>query len=136
MGAPEPATIPLLDVLSQKDRTKVLANARTRTYAPGETVVRQGESALNLFVIRSGHARVERDGSPTPARLSPGDFFGELALIEEHARTATVVAEDELSCYLIPVWEFRSLLREHPQMALPMLNALIARLHGREHHEA
>jgi CRP-like cAMP-binding protein len=134
MGSSDAVVVPLLAVLSDKDRAKVLANARTRTFTPGETVVRQGESALNLFIVRSGHARVERDEQAVGTRLGPGDFFGELALIEEHARTATIVAEDELTCYLIPAWEFRSLLKEHPAMALPMLEAVIARLHGREHH--
>lgn len=56
------------------------------------------------------------------------------ALIEEHGRTATVVAEDELDCLLISAWEFKASLDEHPQMAIPMLNAMIARLHRREHH--
>lgn len=112
----------------------MLANAKHRTYAPGDTVVREGDSALNLFLVADGHARVEREGAGQVGRLQPGDFFGELGLIEQHGRTATVVAEDELTCYLLPAWEFRALLKEHPAMAVPMLEALIARLHGREHH--
>lgn len=131
---PDPTRIPLLAVLSEKERARVLANAKHRTYAPGDTVVREGDSALNLFLVASGHARVEREGAGQVGRLQPGDFFGELGLIEQHGRTATVVAEDELTCYLLPAWEFRSLLKEHPAMAVPMLEALIARLHGREHH--
>jgi CRP-like cAMP-binding protein len=53
------------------------------------------------------------------------------ALPGQHARTATVTAEDDLACYLIPAWEFRALLQEHPAMAIPMLHKVIARLHGR-----
>ena len=134
MAAPDPARIPLLAVLSAKDRARVLDHAKQRTYAPGETVVREGDSALNLFIIAGGRARVERDDVGAVGRLEPGDFFGELGLIEQHGRTATVVAEDELTCILLPAWEFRSLLKEHPAMAVPMLEAVIARLHGREHH--
>jgi CRP-like cAMP-binding protein len=67
--------------------------------------------------------------------LQPGDFFGELALIEEHGRTATVIAETELTCLLISAWEFKASLEEHPEMAIPMLKAIIARLHRQEHHE-
>jgi CRP-like cAMP-binding protein len=133
MPSPDPARIPLLAVLKPKDRAQILKYAKHRTYAPGEAVVREGEPALNLFLVADGHARVEREGVGPLGRISPGDFFGELALIEEHGRTATVVAEDELTCYLLPAWEFRSLLNEHPEMAVPMLHALIARLHGREH---
>lgn len=129
-----PASTPLLAAVPADVRAQVLAKARQRTYESGETVVREGESALNLFIVASGHARVERVGRKSPLRLGPGDFFGELALIEQHERTATVVADGELTCYLIPAWEFRALLKDYPQMALPMLNAMIARLHAQEHH--
>jgi CRP/FNR family transcriptional regulator, cyclic AMP receptor protein len=128
------ASIPILAALSPRDREKILAYARRRTYATGETVVREGDSALNLFLIVSGHARVEvPDNREIPA-MGPGDFFGEIGLIEQHARTATIVAADELTCILLPAWEFRSLLAEHPQMAVPMVHALIARLHGMSPH--
>jgi CRP-like cAMP-binding protein len=134
MAASDPSRIPILAVLSPKDRDRILKYAKQRTYVAGETVVREGDPALNLFLVAGGHARVERDGVGQVGRLQAGDFFGELGLIEQHGRTATVVAEDELTCYLLPAWEFRSLLQEHPAMAVPMLHAMIARLHGREHH--
>jgi len=136
MNPPDPARIPLLAVLSAKDRSRILKYATHRTYDPGETVVREGDPALNLFIVADGHARVERVGVGQVGRLQPGDFFGELGLIEQHGRTATVIAEDALTCYLLPAWEFRSLLKEHPEMAVPMLEAVIARLHGREHHDS
>jgi CRP/FNR family transcriptional regulator len=134
MPRPDPVQIPLLAVLNDKDRSRILKYAKHRTYEPGDVVVREGDPALNLFLVASGHARVERDDIGQVGRLGPGDFFGELGLIEQHGRTATVVAEDDLTCYLLPAWEFRSLLREHPAMAIPMLETLIARLHGRERH--
>ncbi len=134
MSPSDPDTIPLLAPLGARDRAAVLKFAKQRTYAAGEVVVREGDPALHLYIVTSGHARVERAGQGPVGRIGPGDFFGELALIEEHGRTATVVAEDELRCYLMPMWEFRSLLEEHPKMAIPMLHAKIARLHGRERH--
>ncbi len=134
MAAPDPSQIPLLAVLRPKDRDAILRYARQRTYAPGDVVVREGDPALNLFVVVSGHATVERDDAGVVGRIGPGEFFGELGLIEQHGRTATVIAADELTCLLLPAWEFRALLEEHPQMAVPMLHTLIARLHGREHH--
>jgi CRP/FNR family cyclic AMP-dependent transcriptional regulator len=126
--------IPVLAALKPKDREKVLWSARQRTYAPGEVVIREGDSALNLFLIASGRARVEQHGKALHG-LGPGEFFGELGVLEEHARTATVVAEDQLTCVLLPAWEFRSLLHEFPEMALPMLFSLIGRLHGLSPHE-
>ena len=131
MATPDPERIPILAVLRPKDRERILKFAKHRTYAPGDTVVREGDPALNLFLVAQGHARVEREGVGQVGRLQAGDFFGELGLIEEHGRTATVIAEDELTCYLLPAWEFRSLLKEHPEMAVPLLHAVIARLHGR-----
>lgn len=127
-------SIPILAGLSAKTRKEVLKSARERTFAPGELVVRQGEPALHLYLIVAGTARVEREGEAWSGRLRAGDFFGELGIIEDHGRTATVIAEDELTCLMLPAWEFRALLKEHPEMALPMLYAVIARLHRREHH--
>ena len=135
MDTVDPVGIPLLAVLSPKDRAQVLRNATKRTYAAGDVVVHEGDHSLNLYIVAAGHARVEREGSGQVGRIGPGDFFGELGLIEEHERTATVVAEDDLTCILLPAWEFRSLLKEHPVMAVPMLHALIARVHGVEHHK-
>jgi CRP-like cAMP-binding protein len=123
----------LLDALPHKVRDRVLANAKRRTFAPGDVVVHEGDSGLYLFLVAAGHARIERADAGVVGRFGPGDFFGELALIEEHARTATVIAEDELTCYLIPAWEFRALLAEHPEMAIPLLHKVIARLHGIDH---
>jgi CRP-like cAMP-binding protein len=135
MSTDEAAQIPLLAVLKDKDRAKVLANARRRTFRPGDTVVREGDTSLNLFLVVSGHAAVQHDDGVPVATLGPGEFFGELGLVEEHARTATIVAQDELTCILLPAWEFRTLLNEHPAMAVPMLHALIRRLHGLTPHE-
>ena len=76
---------------------------------------------------------MERGGQAI-GEVTGGDFFGELALIEEHPRSASVIATDEVDCLLYPAWEFTALLKEHPQMAIPLMNALIARLHRREQH--
>lgn len=135
MSSPtDEASIPVIAALKPKDREKVLANARHRTFVAGETVVREGDGSLNLFLIASGRARVEQGGHAI-GTMGAGDFFGELGILEQHPRTATVIAEEDLACVLIPAWEFRSLLVEHPEMAVPMLHTLIRRLHGLSPHE-
>ena len=128
------ASIPLLAVLDKRARKQVLQTAREAHFAAGQTVVREGDPATLLYLIVSGHASVEQGGRKVGS-MGPGEFFGELALIEQHGRTATVVAEDELDCLLVSAWEFRASLEEHPRMAIPMLDAIIARLHRREHHD-
>jgi CRP/FNR family transcriptional regulator, cyclic AMP receptor protein len=135
MSSSEAAHIPIFASLKGRDRDKVLGNATQRTYAPGATLVAEGERSVNLFFIASGHARVSTAHEGQRAILGPGDFFGELGLIEMHPRTATVVAEDEITCVLLPAWEFRDVLAEHPQMAVAMFYALVARLHGMAPHE-
>ncbi|MBA3689248.1 MAG: cyclic nucleotide-binding domain-containing protein [Chloroflexi bacterium] len=127
------ASIPLLAPLDKRARQQVLHTAREAHYTAGQTVVREGDPATVLYLIVDGHASVQQERR-TVGRMGPGEFFGELALIEEHGRTATVVAEDELDCLLISGWEFKASLEEHPEMAIPMLNAIIARLHRIEHH--
>jgi CRP-like cAMP-binding protein len=134
MDSPGQVRIQLLSVLSAKDRAKVLASAKRRVYEPGDVVVREGDPGSHLYFVIAGRAKVEQAGPGWVGRLEPGDFFGELALIEEHGRTATVTAEDDLECLIIPAWEFRALLKEHPELAFELLHALIARIHRREHH--
>jgi CRP-like cAMP-binding protein len=127
------ATIPLLAVLDRRAREQVLRTAREQSYAPGDVVVAEGDPATRLFVIVDGTASVEQGGQAV-GTMGPGEFFGELALIEEHGRTATIRAETNLTCLVITAWEFRASLEEHPKMAIPMLTAIISRLHRREHH--
>jgi voltage-gated potassium channel len=129
------AAIPLLAVLDRRAVEQVLRTAREQRYAPGDVVVGEGDPATRLYLIVDGTASVEQSTQGRVGKLGPGEFFGELALIEEHGRTATVRAESDLTCLVIPAWEFKASLEEHPQMAIPMLHTIIARLHRREQHE-
>jgi CRP/FNR family transcriptional regulator, cyclic AMP receptor protein len=129
------ASVPLLAGLQPNVRRRLADIAKRRTYDADQAIVREGETGTALYIILSGHARVEQDGK-TLGELRAGDFFGELALIEEHRRTATVVATESTDCVLYPAWEFTSLLAEHPEVAVPIMRELITRLHRREHHGA
>lgn len=130
------AATPLLSSLDRKTIKRLAEQGKHRHYEAGETIVREGAPASALYIILEGKVHVERaegDGAPV-ALLGPGDFFGELALIEEHPRSASVVADTATDCILFVAWEFTALLKEYPEMAIPLMNALIARLHRREHH--
>jgi CRP/FNR family transcriptional regulator, cyclic AMP receptor protein len=129
------ASVPLLAGLEPRVRRRLAEIGKRRTYAADEEIVREGSTGTALYIILSGEARVEQDGKKI-GQLSAGDFFGELALIEEHPRSATVVADSETDCLLYPAWEFTALLEEHPEVAVPIMRVLIRRLHRSEHHEA
>lgn len=129
------ASVPLLAGLQDRVRRRLADIGKRRTYAADEEIVRQGSTGTALYIVLSGEARVVRDGE-TIGNVRAGDFFGELALIEEHPRSASVVADSETECLLFPAWEFRALLEEHPEIAVPIMRALIQRLHRREHHGA
>ncbi len=130
------AATPVFASLDRRTLEQLARTATRRRFASGETIVREGESGVTFYVILRGRVRVERSAGGSAldlGELRSGDFFGELALIEEHARTATVTAVDETECILLPVWEFRALLHENPHMARVIMEALIRRLHRSEH---
>ena len=127
------ASVPLLAGLEPRVRHRLAQVGKRRTYAADEPIVREGSTGTALYIVLSGRARVERGGERL-GELKPGDFFGELALIEEHPRSASVFADVETECLLYPAWEFSALLDEHPEIAVPIMKALIGRLHRREHH--
>jgi CRP-like cAMP-binding protein len=129
------ASVPLLAGLDTRVRRRLADVGKQRTYAAEETIVREGSTGTALYIVLSGVARVERAGEVI-GRVSGGDFFGELALIEEHPRSASVVAVEETECLLYTAWEFSALLEEHPEIAVPIMRELIARLHRREAHGA
>jgi CRP-like cAMP-binding protein len=129
------ATVPLLAGLEPSVRRRLAEVGKRRTYSADEAIVREGTTGTALYIVLSGDARVEQDGQ-TIGTLGTGDFFGELALIEEHPRSATVIATSDTDCLLFPAWEFTALLEEHPEIAVPILRVLIRRLHRSEHHEA
>lgn len=126
------ASVPLLAGLPERTRRLLADTGKRRTYQAGEELVREGSTGTALYIVLSGKARVEQGGERL-GEVHPGDFFGELALIEQHPRTASVIAESDVECVLFPAWEFTALLKEHPEIAVPIMRALIARLHRREH---
>ena len=98
-----------------------------RTYAPGEAITEEGEAGRTFVVIESGEATVAVHGQEV-GKLGPRDAFGEMALIDKSARTATVTANTEVHGYQLPVWSFRPLVESHPEMAWALLEALAERV--------
>ena len=106
-----------------------------RTYRAGEAIAEEGESGKTFVVIESGEATVSVHGQDV-GRLGPGQAFGEMALIDKSARSATVRADTDAHCYLLPVWSFRPIVEEHPEMTWALLETLAQRIRDVESRSA
>lgn len=93
----------------------------------GRPIVHQGEIGTGFFLITSGRARVVRDDELL-ARLGPGDFFGELSLLDQQPRSAQVVADEPTTCLALASWDFDAVLRSRPDVAIALLRGLARRL--------
>ena len=98
-----------------------------RTYKTGDAIAEEGESGKTFVVIESGEVTISVRGREV-GRLGPGQAFGEMALIDKSARSATVRAVTDTHCYLLPVWSFRPIVEEHPEMAWALLEALAQKI--------
>ena len=90
-------------------------------------IAREGEPGVGLFVIVDGTAEVTIGGAKK-ASLGPGDFFGEIALLDGGPRTATVTATSDIQMLGLTEWVFRGLMQEHPSIAVKTLQQMAARL--------
>jgi CRP/FNR family transcriptional regulator, cyclic AMP receptor protein len=125
------AKVPLFASLDAKDLQTLAASARERQYQPGEEIVRQGDTGVGLFVLTNGQVRVTQDRQGTAfdlGVLEHGQVFGELSLLDDSPRTATITAIDPSSVIIVPIWDFRAALRDNPSMALSMLASLSQRI--------
>jgi pyruvate,water dikinase len=104
---------------------------KERRFAKGEIVIREGSGGAALYLVDSGTADVTVRGS-TVATLGPGDHFGEIALIDEGPRAATVMATSDLVCYGLTLWEFRPLVQENGVIAWKLLQSMVKLLRAAE----
>ena len=119
--------VPFFANMSPRDVEGIAALFKERRFAAGETVTKEGAGAAAFFVIESGEATVSIGGRPR-ATLTKGDYFGEIALIDEGARSATITASSELVCYGLTYWEFRPLVQQNATIAWNLLQTLAKRL--------
>jgi pyruvate,water dikinase len=119
--------VPLFDGLSPRDVEGIAALFKERQFEAGETITKEGAGGGAFFVIESGEAAVTLGGKEI-ARLAPGDYFGEVALIDDGARTATVTATTALVCHGLTYWEFRPLVQQNAAIGWNLLQTLARRL--------
>jgi CRP/FNR family transcriptional regulator, cyclic AMP receptor protein len=123
--------VPLFAGLGRKDLAEVGRLCDEVDLPSGRELMREGRRASEFFVIVDGHVRVDRGGSPV-ARLGPGDFLGEIALIDHGPRAATATCETECRLLVLGHREFESLLDRYPSIQLSVLKALAQRVRALE----
>ena len=123
--------VPLFADLDERDLSDIAGSMKQRTFAAGHVLAEEGQSGVGFFVIEDGEARVSVGGQEV-GRLGPGDYFGEIALVAETPRTATVTAETEVRAHGLTSWEFRPLVETNAQVAWKLLEALANKLRDAE----
>jgi phosphoenolpyruvate synthase/pyruvate phosphate dikinase len=119
--------VPLFTGLSEREMTQIASMFKERKFSAGETIIKEGVGAAAFFVIESGEATVSIRGKQIQA-LGPGDYFGEIALIDQGTRSATVTAATEVVCHGLTFWEFRPLVQANATIAWNLLQTLAKRL--------
>ena len=125
------ARVGLFEGLSKKELAQIHRQAREGEFPAGEVIVTEGETGVGFHLSLSGRARVV-SGKRTVSNLGPGDFFGELSLIDRGPRTATVIAQTPLRTLSLVSWEFLPLLDRNPTIARKMLVEITKRLRNEQ----
>jgi CRP/FNR family cyclic AMP-dependent transcriptional regulator len=127
-------SVPLFADLESKEVEQMSRSFKERVFAPGDHITEEGKGGVGFFVIESGTAKITVGGEQV-GTYGPGDYFGEVALIDAGARSATIVADSELRCWGITSWEFRPLVEAHGTIAWKLLETMAAMLRAAQQRE-
>ncbi|MFN2469424.1 MAG: cyclic nucleotide-binding domain-containing protein [Gaiellaceae bacterium] len=126
--------VPVFADLDQRELESLARLFKERTFSAGGTVASEGQQGIGFFVIEEGEATVTVRGEER-SKLRSGDSFGEVALIDEGARTATITADTDLRCWGLTAWDFRPLVENNAGIAWKMLGTMAKRLRDAEQRE-
>ena len=123
-----------VDIFARCKKRDIRAMAKSceeRRFEAGKALCRQGQRGVALFVVTEGDVRVEEeieDGQPvTVATLGPGSTVGEMAILDDAERTASVIAETDVVALVLTSWDFKAMLRQRPVVALDILPVVVGR---------
>jgi CRP-like cAMP-binding protein len=128
------AGVPLFAGISDESMERLAAVAGEQDFGAGQFIVRQGQVGTGLYVILSGSVKVLR-GADELAHLRAGEFFGELSVIDQQPRNASVQAAEPTQVLALASWDLLGLLEGDPQLSLNMIKSLVARIRaaGEQH---
>ena len=124
-GAPLEAlqTVPLFADLNRRELKQVAELFKERRFAAGDVVIKEGSGGAAFYVVDSGEAVISI-GGVEHGTLEAGDHFGEIALIDEGTRMATITAATDLVCWGVTLWEFQPLVQENGQIGWKLLQSM------------
>ncbi|MGI9061064.1 MAG: cyclic nucleotide-binding domain-containing protein [Ktedonobacteraceae bacterium] len=131
------ARVDLFIGLDKKDLQMLAKSCQERKYSAGSTLMSQGDTGVGLYVIISGTVRITQATNPDRAEVElgtagKGSVLGEMALLDDLPRSATVTAIDDVTALLLPIWDFRTTLHSQPDIAVKLLGVLSRRLRKAE----
>lgn len=121
------AKVPIFAHCSDDEIASISDLARESSFAPGQIIVTQGTPGQAFYMVLSGRVEVRRDGVPL-GQLSSGEFFGEMSLLDQAPRSATISATENTVCLMLSSWDFRALIERSPSIALKLLEVMSGRL--------
>lgn len=126
------ASIPMFRHLGNRQRARLAQHFCRRAYPAGAVIVRQGDTSMSFYIVLSGRVRVVRhsagDDGIDIVDEGPGSFFGEMGVIDDLPRAATVMALEPTECGLLAKWDFQRELSADPGIALSLISVLNARI--------
>jgi CRP/FNR family transcriptional regulator, cyclic AMP receptor protein len=125
--------VPLFSACSKTELKSLARRTNDLKVDAGQVIIRERHGAYEFFIVVEGHAEVSRNGRPV-ADLGPGDFFGELALLDRSLRDATVTALTPMEIIVLPQWDFEAALDEAPAMTRKLLAGMARRLRAADQH--
>lgn len=121
------ARVPIFASCTPEEIQAIVAVAQESGFQAGQIIVTQGTPGQAFYLILSGRVEIIRDGQSLGA-FGPGDFFGEMSLLDQAPRSATIRALEPTVCLMLSSWDFRALLEQHPNIAVKLLEILSRRL--------
>jgi CRP/FNR family transcriptional regulator len=115
--------VPLFAGLDNRELGQIASSMRERRFSAGDTITQEGAGGAGFFVVESGEADVTVAGEARGS-IGPGDYFGEIALINESPRTATITARTDMVCHGMTPWDFRPLVESNSNIAWKLLTAM------------
>jgi len=121
------SSVPLFSPLNKKQIRDLAASGKERSFRAGDPIVKKGDTGIGFYLILSGQARVERGGQSV-ATLGAGQYFGEMALLDDQPRSADVKAVGPVQCLVLSSWEFWSAVGNEPEVLRSLFRETVRRL--------